>query len=106
MKIGLAVCKCEINFNDNNITTFMFTEMSIGATFHHSVFQQALSFVYKYWISFFFSSPQSDYYQSVVFGYSFLSYIIQTSGTYIFRGMGIPISDQTMQRVSSTDEEA
>lgn len=42
MKIGLAVCKCEINFNDNNITTFMFTEMSIGATFHHSVFQQAL----------------------------------------------------------------
>lgn len=54
MKIGLAVCKCEINFNDNNITTFMFTEMSMGATFHHSVFQQALfAFVYKYWISFF-----------------------------------------------------
>lgn len=71
MKIGLAVCKCEINFNDNNITTFMFTEMSIGATFHHSVFQQALCVCLQILDQFFFPLPQSDYYQSMVFGCSF-----------------------------------
>lgn len=100
MKIGLAVCKCDINFNDN-ITTFMFAEMSIRATFHHSVFSaQDLLFVYKYWITFVFSLSQSDYFQRILW-YSFHRIHHTGVSKIIFASANFCSNDA---KVNSTDE--